>query len=97
MSPRPSSVTRRLSAEGDYSANAALAFYFRHGEGVARNEIEAFAYLSLAAADFPEAREELAKLGAALSADQKAAGQRRAKEMHSEVMAAKDAKPLEYR
>jgi TPR repeat protein len=82
---------------GDYSANAALAYYFQHGEGVVRNEVEAFAYLSLAAADFPQARTDLDKLGPALSADQRAAGQRRAKEMHSEVMAARESKPLEYR
>jgi hypothetical protein len=82
---------------GDYSGNAALAYYFQHGEGVVRNEVEAFAYLSLAAADFPQARTDLDKLGPALSADQRAAGQRRAKEMHSEVMAARESKPLEYR
>ena len=82
---------------GDYSANATLAHYYRYGKGVPKDEIEAYAYLSLAADKFPASRSELESLGAALGAEQRAAGQRRAKEMHSEVEAAKEAKPLEYR
>jgi TPR repeat protein len=82
---------------GDYSANASLAYHYRHGIGVAKDEIEAYAYLSLASDRFPEARTELDRLGAALGSEQRAAGQRRAKEMHAEVEASKESKPLEYR
>jgi TPR repeat protein len=82
---------------GDYSANATLAYYYRYGNGVPKDEIEAYGYLSLAADKFPEARKELDSLGATLGPEQLSAGQRRAKEMHSEVEAAKESKPLEYR
>ena len=82
---------------GEYSANASLAYHYRYGIGVAKDEIEAYAYLSLASDRFPEARTELASLGGAMGSEQRAAGQRRAKEMHAEVESAKEAKPLEYR
>ena len=74
-----------------------MAYYYRYGIGVAKDEIEAYAYLSLAADKFPDARSEHASLGAALGPEQRTAAQRRAKEMHSEVETSKESKPLEYR
>ncbi len=77
--------------QGDGPSQMFLADCYALGEGVLKNEVEAYAYYNLAsmsylsatgANDYP--RKELAKLEAKISRDEIAAGQRRAVELMDE-------------
>jgi TPR repeat protein len=85
------------SFRGEASAQEQLANCYRQGIGVAQDLVEAFAFLNLAADKSESARASLAELERLMTAEQKTAGQRRAKDLHAEITASSEAKPLEYR
>ena len=58
------------------------------GEGVAKDEVEAYALYNIAAISVPMAAEARGALEKQMSPDQRAAGQRRTKELQKEIAAA---------
>ena len=76
----------KTSAEkGDRVAQYNLGLCYATGDGVAKDEIEAYAYWNLAGTTHENARKNLTILEKRISADQIAAGQRRAKGMQKEI------------
>lgn len=59
------------------------AFRLAQGDGVPKDEVEAYAYFNICAANSTRAKEELAALESKLSRDEIAAGQRRTREILS--------------
>jgi TPR repeat protein len=59
------------------------AFKLAQGDGVPKDEVEAYAYFNICAANSTRAKEELAALESKLSRDEIAAGQRRTREILS--------------
>lgn len=78
---------RKAADQGDARAQDRLANHYRHGEGVAKNVIEAYAYLSLSGATYELARGRLAVPEKQMSEAQIAAGKKRTKELQKEIYA----------
>ncbi len=79
---------RKAADQGNARAQYTLGMCYRDGEGVAKDEVEAYALLNISAINYSTAvvaREDLEKQ---MSPDQRAAGQRRRKELQKEIEAA---------
>ena len=79
---------RKAADQGNARAQYTLGICYRDGEGVAKDEVEAYALLNISAINYSTAvvaREDLEKQ---MSPDQRAAGQRRRKELQKEIEAA---------
>ncbi len=82
---------RKAAEQGDERAQYNLGISYYNGEGVAKDMIEAYAYLNLASASDEFAKEGLVFLEKKLSMKEIAAGQKRARELQKAVEARKDA------
>lgn len=85
---------RKSAEQGDSDAQFWLGELLAKGTGVDKDQVEAFAYLSLARANSPGANSKLPILEKKMTADEISAGVRRAKELQKEIeakMAAKKA------
>jgi TPR repeat protein len=85
---------RKVAEQGNPEAQFKLGNCYASGEGVTRDDIEAYAYWSIAGITFADARTSLAVLEKQMSAGKIAAGQKRTKELQEEIstkMAAKRA------
>lgn len=76
---------RKAGEHGHAQAQNNLGNCYVNGEGVAKDEIEAYAYWYLAGITHEVARKNLTILEKRMSADQIAAGQKRAKGMQKEI------------
>ena len=79
---------RKAADQGNARAQYTLGICYRDGEGVAKDEVEAYALLNISEINYSTAvvaREDLEKQ---MSPDQRAAGQRRRKELQKEIEAA---------
>lgn len=79
--------TKILAEKGDLTAQYNLGVLYDEGEGVAKDEIEAYAYFNLAGSRNEDARNELARLEAKLTPEARLKGQQRAKELQKEMEA----------
>ena len=79
-----------LVSQGYSEAQLGPALCYGRGEGVARDDVEACAYLSLAALEIPEARKDLAALEGQLTPDQLAAVRVRVSALSKEIERNKD-------
>ena len=79
----------RKAAEQRYAlAQTSLGVCYAKGEGVAKDEIEAYAYYNLVGwSDYGEAEKKLAILEKKLSRDEIASGKMRTKELQKEIEA----------
>jgi TPR repeat protein len=78
---------RKAAEQGFSFAQINLGHCYANGEGVAKDEVEAYAYWNLAAASNGMARGNIASLERKLSRDEIAAGQRRSKEIQKVIAA----------
>ena len=78
---------RKAADQGSLKSQYFIGLRYKAGIGVAKDEVEAYAYLSLAGTAVEAAREELASLEAGISPDARLRGQRRAKQLQEEVEA----------
>ena len=79
---------RKAADQGDASAQCNLGVCYAKGQGVAKDEVEAYALWNSAAITWPDAAAARGRLETKMSPDQRAAGQRRAKELQKEIEAA---------
>jgi len=77
--------TKVLVEKGDSNAQDDLGFCYYNGLGVAKDDIEAYAYLNLAGITNERARKKLAELEAKLTPDARLKGQQRTKELQKEI------------
>ena len=88
----------RKSADQGYAwAQYSLGGCYHNGAGVAKDEVEAYAYYNLAGITNEDARKSLAILEKEMSLDVRLRGQQRTKELHKEIdakIAAKKAEDL---
>ena len=82
---------RKAAEQGDDRAQYNLGISYYNGEGVAKDMVEAYAYLNLASASDEFAKEGLALLEKKLSMKEIEAGQKRARDLQRAVEARKDA------
>ena len=74
-------------------AQFGLGYCYENGTGVAKDEIEAYAYYNLPGRGFKDiARENLAVLEKQMSSEQIAAGKKRTKELQKAIQKAIEAK-----
>ena len=85
---------RKAANQGDAHAQWLLAYRYHRGEGVAKDDVEAYAYWNLAGVTLQEGRDEVAELEKKLSRDEVVAGQKRTRELKAEIEANMAAKPL---
>lgn len=85
---------RKAANQGDAHAQWLLAYRYHRGEGVAKDDVEAYAYWNLAGVTLQEGRDEVAELEKKLSRDEVVAGQKRTRELKAEIEASMAAKPL---
>jgi len=78
---------RKAADQGYAKAQYVLGYCYSNGEGVAQDDIEAYAYWNLAGITHEVARKNVTILEKRMSADQIAAGQKRAKVMQKEIEA----------
>ncbi len=78
---------RKAADQGHLKSQYFIGLRYKAGIGVAKDEVEAYAYLSLAGTAVKAAREELASLEAGISPDARLRGQQRAKQLQEEVEA----------
>jgi TPR repeat protein len=78
---------RKAADQGSLKSQYFIGLRYKAGIGVAKDEVEAYAYLSLAGTAVEAAREELASLEAGISPDARLRGQQRAKQLQEEVEA----------
>ena len=79
---------RKAADQGYALAQWFLGEYYAEGKGVAKDEVEAYALYNIAAISVPMAAEARGALEKQMSPDQRAAGQRRTKELQKEIAAA---------
>jgi len=72
---------RRAAGSGDPYARTLLAQYYSTGQGTGKDLVEAYALLKLASSKLPQAKANLAKLEAAMTAEQVTKAQKRALEL----------------
>ena len=80
-------VTKADAEKGTASAQFALGLLYDMGKGVAKDEIEAYAYWSLARTTNEDARKNLAILEKGMSPDARIRGQQRTKELQKVIEA----------
>jgi TPR repeat protein len=85
---------RKAALQGVAYAQLILSSYYYEGIGVTQDEVEAYAYLKIAAATNVEAREYLAQLDKKISPDNRLRGLERAKELLNEIAARTAAKKV---
>lgn len=85
--PQAISWYRKASAQGDAKAHQGIATCYLNGLGVTKDEIEGYAYLSIAALDLEGVRIKLTELERQLSREEIAAGKKRAKEIQKGIEA----------
>jgi TPR repeat protein len=78
---------RKAAEQGLANAQYILANGYYNGEGVAKDEIEAYAYYNLAGMTHKDARKNLAILEKKISRDEIASGQQRTKQLQKEIEA----------
>ena len=90
MTPKEVNAFQGYKAEaekGNRGAQFILGLCYAAGEGVAKNQVEAYAYLSLAGIEYEPARKDLAILENRMSPDARLRGQQRTKELQKEIEA----------
>ena len=78
---------KALAVIGDAESQYNLGICYFKGEGVAKDEIEAYAYYNLAGITDEDARKNLAVLEKKLSPEARLRGQQRTKELQKEIEA----------
>ena len=78
---------RKAAEQGVDEAQFNLAYRYYSGLGVAKDFVEAYAYMNLAGITMEAARKSLIGLEDEISPEQVAAGQRRTKELQAEIVA----------
>jgi TPR repeat protein len=82
---------RKAADQGHADARNNLGYAYKSGIGVAKDEIEAYAYYNLAGITSELARKNLAKLEELMSPDARLLGQQRAKQLQREAEGRLDA------
>ena len=80
---------RKAAAQGYAEAQIQLGYLYTRGQGVTKDEVEAYAYWSLVPARFQFIRDQLAALETNLAPDARLRGQQRTKELQKEIDANK--------
>ena len=75
----------KAAEQGVASAQTSMGYCYVKGEGVAKDEIEAYAYWNLAGITDEDARHNLAILEKNMSSDARLLGQQRTKQLHKEI------------
>jgi len=92
MTPEQMNAFRGIKAKadnGDKVAQHAAGLSYLLGVGVAKDEIEAYAYFSVSGGSYEPGRSSMARLEKKLSPEETAAGQKRAKHLQEEIAARK--------
>jgi hypothetical protein len=76
---------RKAADQGDAKAQCNLGVSYRYGYGVAKDEVEAYAYYNLAGITNEIARKNLANLEEGMSSETRIRGQQRTKELQKEI------------
>jgi hypothetical protein len=87
---------RKVAEQGNPEAQFKLGNCYAKGTGVSKDEIEAYAYWSIAGIISDDARVSLASLEKQMSAGKIAAGQKRTKELQKEFSTKMAAKRAAY-
>ncbi len=88
MTPEQMNAFRGIKAKadkGDKVAQHAAGLSYLLGVGVAKDEVEAYAYFCVSGGSYEPARSSMARLEKKLSAEEAAAGQKRAKQLQEEM------------
>ena len=76
---------RKAAEQGHAEAQYNLGSCYDNGDGVAKDEIEAYAYWNLSGITFEEARKRRASLEKKMSPDARLLGQQRTKQLQKEI------------
>lgn len=76
---------KRAADQGDGDAQFAMSGCYYNGDGVIKDEIEAYAFLNLSGVTNPKARELLKDFETLLSTEARLVGQQRAKQLQKEI------------
>ena len=76
---------RKASLQGNTQAQIGLGICYRNGEGVLKDEVEAYAYFNIAAITDEEARQHLDELEEDLPKAARLAGQARSRKLLKEI------------
>lgn len=80
---------RKAAKQGHVLAQMALGICYRDGEGVPKDEVEAYAYFNLAGVTNDEARDLLREIAEAMPRSAQLAGQARSRRLLKEIEAKK--------
>jgi hypothetical protein len=78
---------RKAAEQGNPDGLFSLAVIYAKGQGVVKDEIEAYAYYNLAGITREDARKNLANLEKEMSPEDRSRGQQRSKELQKEIEA----------
>ena len=78
---------RKAAEQGFANAQFNLALMYANGQGAPQDNVDAYAWLSIAAPKVPEAEASRAKLLAEISPEQIASGIKREKELRAQIEA----------